>query len=195
MITSLNQLDFSKTYSYADYITWQFEELVELLKGKIMPMAAPNVKHQRISTNLVGYFWRYLHGKSCKLFHAPFDVRLIKNPLGKTQKELYTVVQPDLCIICDASKLDEQGCLGAPDLIIEIVSPNNSKRDVQDKFELYQENGVKEYWIVRPYENTVQQFFLENEQYRYIKTYVPKDTISPIILPDLVLELDKIFEE
>ena len=197
MITSLDQLDLNQTYSYADYLTWSFDQFVELIKGRIMPMAAPNRYHQKVSKRLTSIIDHFLekNGKGCELYEAPFDVRLIKNPLGTTSKEIYTVVQPDLCVICDPAKLDDQGCLGAPDLIIEIVSVGNSKRDIQDKFALYEENGVQEYWIVRPYENSVQQFWLENERYQLKGTYTRQDSISPIILPDLPIALERVFQE
>jgi len=197
MIHSLSQLDIDKTYTYADYLTWQFEQLVELVKGKIFPMSAPSRLHQEISLNLGTAIHTFLKKKQakCKVYVAPFDVRLVKNSFGKTEKEIYTVVQPDICVICDLEKLDDKGCLGSPDLIIEIVSPNNSQRDVKDKFELYQENEVKEYWIVRPYEKTVQQFVLENEKYAFKGTFTPQDSLSPFVLPDLVVSLEKIFEE
>jgi len=197
MIHSLSQLDIDKTYTYADYLTWQFEQLVELVKGKIFPMSAPSRLHQKISRRLSSTFDYFLekNGCACELYYAPFDVRLVKNPFGKTEKEIYTVVQPDICVICDLEKLDDKGCLGSPDLIIEIVSPNNSQRDVKDKFELYQENEVKEYWIVRPYENTVEQFFLENGKYAYKGTFVKNDCLSPLILPDLEVDLKRVFEQ
>jgi len=197
MITSLAQLDFDKNYSYADYLTWQFEQFIELFKGKIMPMSAPSRLHQEISRRLTSIFDHFLEYRACgcKVYAAPFDVRLVKNPFGKTEKEIYTVVQPDICVICDLEKLDDKGCLGSPDLIIEIVSPNNSQRDVKDKFELYQENEVKEYWIVRPYENTVEQFFLENGKYAYKGTFVKNDCLSPLILPDLEVDLKRVFEQ
>lgn len=190
-------LDQNQTYSYADYLTWQFDQFVELIKGKIMPMAAPNRYHQKVSIRIAAIIENFLEqeGKRCELYEAPFDVRLVKNPEGKTNKEIYTVVQPDICVICDPSKLDEQGCLGAPDLIIEIVSVGNSKRDIQDKFELYQENGVKEYWLVRPYENSIEQFWLENERYQLKGIYTQENTIRPIIIPDLGIDLQRVFKE
>jgi Uma2 family endonuclease len=176
-------------------LTWDFSERIELLKGYIREMAAPNRRHQRVSSNLHGFLWTYLRYATCRLYSALFDVKLIKNAQGKAAKEIYTVVQPDICVICDKTKLDEQGCIGSPDLIIEIVSESTAKRDIQEKFELYEENGVLEYWIVRPYENTVQQFYLENEKYQYKKTYIETDKISPIILPELVIDLVEVFEE
>ncbi len=193
MITSLHQLDFSKTYSYADYLTWQFEEMIELIKGKIMPMAAPNRFHQDISRNLNRVIDNFMLDKPCRVYYAPFDVRLLKNTQIKNEKEIYTVVQPDLCVICDPNKLDDRGCLGAPDWIIEIVSVGNSKRDIQDKFELYQENAVKEYWIVRPYENSVEQFYLENERYQIKGIYTQSNKMRPVIFPTLEIDLEKVF--
>ncbi len=107
---------------------------------------APSRKHQTVSQNLNFKIYSYFQNHSCSVFVAPFDVRLTIQSINKNA----TVVQPDICIICDESKLDEQGCNGSPDLIVEILSPNNSKHDVDTKFKLYQESGVKEYWIVEP---------------------------------------------
>ncbi|MFY7786487.1 MAG: Uma2 family endonuclease [Thermoflexibacteraceae bacterium] len=194
-ITSIEQLNPNTVYSYADYITWQFAERIELLKGYIRQMSAPNRHHQTVSGNLHREFATYFRGKSCRVFHAPFDVKLVKNPAGKTEKDIYTVVQPDICVICDRSKLDVQGCLGSPDLIIEIVSPSSTKTDVKDKFALYQENGVLEYWIARPSENTIEQFFLENDHYVFKGIYVKEETFSPILFPDLLINVEEVFEE
>jgi len=115
---------------------------------------APSVKHQMISSNLNRIFSNYLIKKTCEIFCAPFDVRLPKNG-QKERKNVYTVVQPDICIICDPEKLDDKGCIGPPDMIIEITSPNNSKHDVKVKYQLYEKHGVREYWIVFPYEQTL----------------------------------------
>lgn len=196
MITSFEQLNLQQTYSYADYLTWQIEQFVELLRGKILPMSAPSRYHQKIVTNLVTKINSFVKEEKCgcEIYVAPFDVRLVKNPAGKADKDIYTVVQPDLCLICDLSKLDDKGCLGAPDFIIEIISENNAKRDLKDKFDLYEENGVREYWIVRPSEKTVQQFFLENEKYVYKKAYSYEDVISPLVLPELSINLTEVFE-
>ena len=164
-IIQLSDLDLSKTYSYADYLTWQLNETVELIKGKIMLMApAPNVKHQRISMTLSRTLANFFHHKQCQVFSAPFDVRLYdrKKSLLANQ-DIHTVVQPDLCVICDTEKLDEQGCNGAPDWIIEILSKGNSKKEMQIKYALYAESGVSEYWLIYPYEQAVYQFVL-NEQ-------------------------------
>jgi len=197
MITSLSQLDLSQQYSYADYLAWQLTERIEILKGYIKQMAAPAPMHQQVSTQLVMLLANHLklNKKGCKIFHAPFDVRLIKNPLGTTDKEIYTVVQPDLCIICDKSKIDSRGCLGAPDLIIEILSPSNAKTDLQDKFALYQENLVPEYWIVFPNEKIIQKFILQQEKYYLKAIYEQNDKAVPDLFTDLEIDLKEVFED
>lgn len=193
-ITDLSQLDLNGTYSYADYIKWRFDERIELLRGKIARMSpAPNVNHQRISGNLYGYLFNYFVNQPCQLFSAPFDVRLYNRKKSiKASEEIYSVVQPDICLVCDASKLDKQGCNGAPELVIEILSPGNSQREMDDKFELYQEAGVQEYWLVEPAQKAVFVYVL-NEQEKYIglKPAI-KHLLSPSF-PDLAIDLGKIF--
>ena len=142
------------TYTYADYLKFNFEERLELVKGRIMKMAAPNTKHQAVLGNLYYQFRNSLSKQSCAVFIAPFDVRLpIQN--NKKDNEITIVVQPDICVVCDQSKIDERGCLGAPDIVVEVLSPGNSKRELQNKFELYEEAGVLEYWIVAPAEEFI----------------------------------------
>ncbi len=192
-ITSLDQLDLNGTYSYADYLLWQFTERVELLRGKIRQMAAPSVKHQRISIRFSRLLANALWQTSCQVFAAPFDVRLTRM---RDDKEVKTVVQPDLCVICDPSKLDERGCIGAPDLIIEILSPGNSRTEMRDKFELYQEAGVLEYWIVNPSEKMIQVFQL-NEQGRYIglPPVVEGDILTTPIVHNLEVDVTEVFAD
>ena len=150
-IDNLSQLDLNGTYSYADYLTWQFEQAVELIKGKIFPMAAPNRKHQIISREIHGIMYMFFQKAPCEFYAAPFDVRLYdKKKTIKANKDVFTVVQPDLCIICDETKLDDKGCIGAPDLIVEILSPGNSTKEMRTKKDLYAETGVREYWIIDP---------------------------------------------
>lgn len=198
-ITDLAQLDLNATYSYADYLTWQFDDAVELIKGKIQLMSpAPNVRHQSISWRFNGLLFQYFRYKSCRAFAAPFDVRLYdrkKSMLGN--KEIYTVVQPDLCVICDTDKLDRQGCNGAPDWIIEILSKGNSKRETQEKYALYQESGVKEYWLVYPYEQSVHQFVLnpQTEKYQLLTMFSAEDQAHPALFPDLAIDLAEVFAE
>ncbi len=147
-ITKLQELDLSGYYTYTDYLTWRFKERVELIKGMIFKMSpAPNMNHQRISTKLVSKLANYLEEHKCEVFHAPFDVRL---PVSLKKGKVDTVVQPDICVVCDKKKLEKQGCNGAPDLVIEILSPGNSKTEMRDKYAVYEESGVKEYWLIDP---------------------------------------------
>ena len=122
---------------------------------------APNTLHQSCSGNLYGLIWSFLRDKSYKSFTAPFDVRLPLPPTQLTNDKIDTVVQPDLCVICDIEKLDSQGCNGAPDWIIEILSKGTAQKDLKDKFDIYQHAGVKEYWIVHPTEGTVLPYRLD----------------------------------
>ena len=150
-------LDLTKTYTYADYLTWTFDERVELIKGKLFNMSpAPAPRHQDVLFKLGLVFGNYLvnEGSQCKAYPAPFDVRL-PQPGHTADREITTVVQPDFSIICDLTKIDDRGCLGAPDLVVEVLSPSTSKLDLNDKFDLYQEAGVREYWLVFPGESLV----------------------------------------
>ncbi len=195
-ITSLDQLDLTKRYTYADYIRWKFEERVELLKGWIWPMAAPNAVHQEISVKLSVLLWPSVDKKACKLYTAPFDVRLPLPPNKANSDKIDTVVQPDLCVICDLSKMEKQGCVGAPDLVIEILSPGNSKREMRDKYTLYEVAGVLEYWIVDPIRRNVLVYVLNNG--KFINTYPPltdEDVLQSSIFPDLSVDLAKVFPE
>lgn len=199
VVTKLSDLDANGFYSYADYLTWQLDETVELIKGKIMAMCpAPNVRHQRVSWQLNGALFQYFKNKKCAAFAAPFDVKLYNRQKSLlTNTETHNVVQPDLCVICDPEKLTEQGCDGAPDWIIEILSKGNSKREMQLKYALYQENGVREYWLIYPYEKAVHQFVLNEctEKYDLIAMFSDEDTVSPHLFPDLQIDLADVFAE
>lgn len=197
-ITQLSQLDLSARYSYADYLTWQLDEAIELIKGKISLMApAPNVKHQRLSMTLSGQLFNHFRHQACQVFAAPFDVRLYDRRQSiLANQDIFTVVQPDLCVICDPAKLDEQGCNGAPDWIIEIVSKSSSKRDAQIKHALYAESGVKEYWLVFPYESIIQQFVLNDQgQYQLRCSFADDDMATSHLFPDLSIDLSELFPD
>jgi len=197
-ITQLSQLDLTASYSYADYLTWRLEETVELIKGKISLMApAPNVNHQRLSMYLSSHLFYFFERKSCQVFAAPFDVRLYdRNKSILANKEIITVVQPDICVICDPDKLDEQGCNGAPDWIIEIVSKGSSKKDAQIKHALYAESGVAEYWLVFPYETIIQQFVLNDQgQYQLRCSFAADDMATAHLFPDLSINLSELFPD
>ncbi len=196
-ITLLSQLDLNRTYSYADYLTWQFNETVELIKGKVMLMSpAPNVKHQDISMSLSRSLSVFFRHKKCRVYAAPFDVRLYDRKKSMlANQDIHTVVQPDLCVICDTAKLDSQGCNGAPDWIIEILSKGNSKKELQIKYDLYAESGVSEYWLVYPYEQAIHQFVLnESGRYELKHMYADDDMAVPSLFPELAVDLSEIFE-
>jgi Uma2 family endonuclease len=195
-ITNLSQLDLNGTYTYADYLTWKFEQTVELIKGHLLKMSAPNRKHQEISWQLSGVFFTTFKNRKCKAYAAPFDVRLLdKNKSLKENKDVLTVVQPDLCIICDKSKLDEKGGIGAPDLIVEILSPGNSTKEMKTKKLLYEECGVREYWVIDPTHETLIQYFLqENGTYSSPQIYVSSELVQSAIFPELQVALMDIFE-
>jgi Uma2 family endonuclease len=185
--------DSSLEYSYADYLKWKFEERVELIKGRIMKMTAPNRKHQDISRELMYHFTSFLKNKPCKAYNAPFDVRLPRKDKA-TNEEILTVVQPDVCIICDASKLDDKGCVGAPDLVIEILSPGNSKKEIKLKYDVYEEAGVKEYWIINPVEENVAVLKLNaSGKFEGARLYATDDIIYANAVEGLAIHLSDIF--
>lgn len=193
-IDNLDQLDLNKIYSYADYYGWKFSEKLELIKGKIFKMIpAPSLTHQKVSRNLSGIFYNHFLKHKCDFFSAPFDVRFPKK--CATDEKIFNVVQPDICVICDDSKLDERGCIGAPDLIVEILSPGNSKKELRDKYELYRENGVKEYWIIHPSEQTVLIYKLVNNEYVPSRLYSGEETIGSSLFEDLAVDLNEVFAD
>lgn len=188
-----SDLDLNKTYSYADYLQWTFEERLELIKGKIFKMTpAPASSHQKISWIISGELYNYLKGKSCQAYSAPFDVRLPKNN-EYSDKQIFTVVQPDVCIICDADKVDTLGCTGAPDIVIEILSPGNNQKELRNKYEVYEESGVLEYWIVSPQDKTFLKYTLIDSQYQPSRLLTNGDVISTPVLPGFNLELETVF--
>ena len=195
-ITDISQLDLTQTYSYADYMSWKFEQTLEIIRGKIFPMAGPSRVHQKISWQLSGIFFNYFKDKQCEVYAAPFDVRLYdKFKSIDADKDIYNVVQPDLCVICDLDKLDDRGCIGAPDLIIEILSPGNSKREMKIKKSLYAEAGVQEYWVIDPNQETLTQFvgIGENENYNRPLIFTSDDEVASIVFPDLIIDLKVLF--
>jgi len=190
-ITNINQLDpLYGVYSYADYLLWKFKERVELFKGKLFKMSAPSAIHQEISMRLVGELYQFFKGKDCKVFHAPFDVRLLKE--SQEDKNIYTVVQPDICVVCDPEKIDKRGCEGAPDLVIEILSPGNSKKEMKYKYALYEEAKVPEYWIIDPDHQNVLVYVLEDGKYLNPMNIV-EGNITSQKFPTLKIHTDDIF--
>ena len=192
-IKKLSQVsDSTVEYTYDDYYDWLFTERVELIFGKVLPMAAPNRLHQTVIRNLNTIFGIFFQGKSCEFYPAPFDVRL---PVGIKKGKYTTVVQPDLSVFCDQEKLDQKGEKGAPDLVVEILSPGNSRRDMKDKFEVYELAGVREYWIFHPIDSFVLPYLL-NEEGKFIglPSVHPPDILHSRIFPELSFSLEGIFQ-
>lgn len=193
---TLDQLDLNGTYTYEDYLKWTFEERLELIKGKIFKMSpAPSRKHQEVHRNLFSALDRFLEKKPCKLYSAPFDVRLTPRKKDKSGK-IYTVVQPDICIICDLEKLDDFGCVGAPDFIIEILSPGNTRKEMKEKYEVYEENGVSEYWIIHPYDGYILKYILgENNKYSLGVHYFDDELVESESLKGLKIKVKDMFKD
>ncbi len=192
-IQEVEEPDHSLTYTYADYIQWKFLERLELLRGKIVRLAAANTKHQRVAVKLCYEFYGFIRGKTCQVFIPPYDVRLpVKN--RKRDDQITTVVQPDLAIFCDPAKVEERGACGAPDLVVEILSPSNSRYDLKDKYDVYQEAGVKEYWIVDPIKENVLVSVLQAEgKFGPSTTWSGDQALTPVCLPGFSIEVQDLF--
>jgi len=174
-------------YTYADYCAWDDDQRCELIDGEIYLMASPSTTHQRISGRLLRKLGNYLDDKECEVFHAPFDVRL------NWEKGDNTVVQPDLLVVCDPDKIDNKGCKGAPDLVIEILSPSTADYDMMTKFTRYCDAGVKEIWFVHPESCETKVFRLRDGEY-FVGMFGPTDKITVGILPELIIDMKDIFD-
>ncbi|HHY26515.1 MAG TPA: Uma2 family endonuclease [Desulfitobacterium dehalogenans] len=184
----------NRKYTYADYLTWPDEERWEIIDGIPCMMTAPSWQHQAIGMQLATQFNNYLAGKPCRVFGAPFDLRLPVNQDDKDE-DTVNVVQPDITVICDKSKLKGSGYFGTPKLIIEISSPSTGKMDKVLKFGLYEKAGVSEYWIVEPVDKTVAVFTLQEDgRYGRPQMYSEEDSITVNSFPDLMVDLQQVFE-
>jgi len=195
MITDISQLDPNGTYTYADYLKWQFDQSVELIKGRLYDMSfAYRTIHRRMAVRFASELMRYFDAKPCEIFAVPLDVRLPNSGYEPGfNNKVHTVVQPDICVICDSAKIDEYGCVGPPDWIIEITSPSTHKKDFNEKFDLYEAAGVREYWIAVPKSQELYVFVLENDRYTQRDVYEQGAKAIPSLFPDLMLDLDWIF--
>jgi Uma2 family endonuclease len=189
----LTDLDINKTYTYADYFKWKFEERVELIKGRIFRMSpAPNRRHQDLTGDIFNNLYNYLKGKKCKVYVAPFDVRLPRK--SKEDRDIITVLQPDICVICDPEKLDDRGCIGAPDLVVEILSPGNNSKELKNKYEVYEEAGVREYWVVSPQNETFVVYTLVNGSFQATRTMVEGDVVRSTVLEGFSIDVSELFK-
>jgi Uma2 family endonuclease len=179
-------------FTYADYKAWELKpgERFELINGVAYAMSAPNVSHQRIQMTLSGEFYAFLKGKKCEVFAAPFDVRLFYEEDDSDD----TVVQPDVIVVCDPKKLGEEGCRGAPDLVVEILSPSNTAIEMERKLLLYKKAGVREYWIVDPKDKHISTYLLKDDEYSY-RICRLNDIVRPNVVPGLEIPLSTIFAE
>jgi Uma2 family endonuclease len=190
----VSEPDYAGEYTAGDYIKWTFEGLYELIRGTVYKMSpAPNADHQRVSSNLVHSFHKNFEGRSCEIFHAPFDVYLIH--AGEDWQKAKNILEPDLCVICDKNKIKHRGCIGAPDLVVEILSPSTAKRDTNNKFFLYEEYGVREYWIVHPRDQTVLVNVLENGKYKTLRLLTKGQMLQSTTFPFLTVDLAAVFPE
>ncbi len=182
-------------FTYGDYRTWDDDERWELIDGVAYCMSpAPSPRHQIILADLVRQFATYLYGKSCVAIPAPFDVRLAES--DEHDDDITTVVQPDLSVICDKSRLDSAGYRGAPELVVEILSPSTAQKDLKIKLARYERAGVREYWIVYPTEKTVLLFTLQGDgRYGRPSVYVDTDRPQVGIFPELEIDLTAVFAE
>lgn len=193
-VYTFNEIDESLTYSYAHYLNWFFDERVELIKGKIFKMSpAPSRVHQEVFGTLFLAVGNFLKNKPCKVYGAPFDVRFPTK--SKADKDVFTVLQPDICVVCDLSKLDDKGCIGAPDLVVEILSPGNNKKELLNKYKVYEEFGVKEYWIVSQSDQSILIYTLDDlGKFQPSKLFTLSEQITSSVLPGFILNLDDVFE-
>lgn len=195
------QQESQRRYTYADYLTWPEDERIEIIdgvpyhtyggpifEGSSVMHATPNRVHQEISSNIHNQLYDFLKGKSCKVYAAPFSVRL--DAVGNDD----TTLEPDIVVVCDKSKLDERGCKGAPDFVIEILSPSTARKDRIIKFQKYQQAGVKEYWIVDPDTKSLQACIFENGRY-FVTPYADTDTAPVTVLPGCIINLQDVFAE
>jgi Uma2 family endonuclease len=181
---SAKALDY---YTYNDYLSWDDTERYELIDGVPFAMSAPSQKHQRVAGGLFSQLWNYLNGKPCQVFYAPFDVRL--NAEGNDD----TVVQPDILVVCDSKKLGERSCDGAPDMVVEVLSPSTAQFDIVRKFKLYRKYGVREYWIVDPESKTVNIYLLKDGVY-VADSYMEEDAQIPVkVLEGCLINLQDVF--
>ena len=180
-------------YTFADCLTWNEDMHVEIINGELFMMATPSSRHQEISGELFRQLANFLEGKPCKVYPAPFGVRLFEQD-GDRPEDVDTVVEPDISVICDRDKVDARGCKGAPDLIVEILSPSTRRHDRLVNLDLYQRAGVREYWIVDPENRSVLVFLPDgNGSYRIREDYGSEDIARVNVLEGCFIDLKKVF--
>lgn len=183
----------NKRYTFADVLTWDESERVEIINGEAFLMAPPSRIHQEISVAITAQLYNYLEGKRCKVYPAPFGVRLFERD-GDSPEDVDTMVEPDISVVCDPGKLDDHGCKGAPDLIIEILSPSTQRHDRLVKLGLYQRAGVREYWTVNPEDKTVQVMLRDDSGVLQLHEVYGRASVAKVnVLNGCFIELVKVF--
>ncbi len=182
-------------YTFADVLLWDGDEHIEIINGEAFMMATPSRIHQEITGELFRQLANFLEGKQCKVYSAPFGVRLFEQD-GDRPEDVDTVVEPDISVVCDRSRLDEHGCKGAPNLVIEVLSPSTQRHDQLVKLNLYQRAGVREYWIVDPENKTVRVMIQAGDgTLRTHEIYRQEDVAKVNALDGCFIELSKVFSE
>ncbi|WP_458414960.1 Uma2 family endonuclease [Schinkia sp. CFF1] len=185
----------SKSYSYADYLSWDDDVLCEVIDGEIISMSpSPTPLHQDIADELTTEFKLFLRNKDCNAFSAPIDVCLFAHQEIKP-KDIKDWVQPDLIVVCDENKVGEKNIIGASDFVVEVLSPSTAKNDRVIKYHSYEKAGVKEYWIVDPYNQTIEVYLLENGAYNRSGVYFRDDIIRVHLFEDFQIDLGHVFKD
>jgi len=190
--------DALRRFTYGDYETWDDDIRREIIAGKVYLMSSPMRAHQGILHELSRQFGNFFLDKPCKVYPAPFDVRLFApyEEGAADDKSDRDVVQPDISIICDPRKLRDKGCQGPPELAVEILSESNRSHDTLLKFNRYREAGVREYWIIDPEAKTLTQHILEEgggERYYRTSVHGAEEQVRPFLFPDCVIDLPRVF--
>lgn len=184
----------NELYTYADYLSWDEDERIEIIDGKPIMQGTPSRRHQKVSGEIYRQIANYLEGKQCEVYIAPFAVRLFEKDKDSPEN-VKTIVEPDVVIVCDKNKLDDKGCKGAPDFVLETLSPSTARYDLIWKLNKYQEAGVKEYWIADPLNQTVQVLMLKDGIFQGIDVYTPPAVIPVAVLNGCYVDLSKVFTE
>ena len=182
-------------YTFADCLTWEENERIEIIDGEAVMMAPPSRVHQEICFEIGRQLGNYLEGKRCKVYPAPFGVRLFEKD-GDTPDDVDTMVEPDISVVCDMGKLDDHGCKGAPDMVVEVLSPSTQRHDQLVKLGLYQRAGVREYWIVDPENKTVRVMLQDNGGVLQLHEVYDRECVAKVnVLDGCFIELGKVFSE
>ena len=180
-------------YTFADCLTWGVDERIEIVDGEAVMMAPPTTAHQLISGEMFRQLANYLEGKKCRAIPAPFAVRLFEKD-GDSPEDVDTMVEPDISVVCDSSRLDKHGCKGAPDMVVEILSPSTQRHDRLVKLGLYQRARVREYWIVNPEDQTVQVMLLDDGGVLQLHEVYDRQSVAKVnVLDGCFIELSKVF--